>query len=125
MPVQGYGSGAERVRAVMKDESEMSAAREGEMALALDEARQAAARGEVPVGAVLLDGAGAVLARAGNRVEEWHDPSAHAEMLVMREAVRQRGGRRGRRGRVVGGRARRGRVTGRERRQELAAHRRR
>ncbi|MBO1328670.1 nucleoside deaminase [Acetobacter suratthaniensis] len=65
-----------------------------EMALALDEARQAADRGEVPVGAVLLDATGAVLARAGNRVEEWHDPSAHAEMLVMREAVRLRGGQR-------------------------------
>ncbi|MFT8676133.1 MAG: nucleoside deaminase [Acetobacter sp.] len=64
------------------------------MALALEEARAAAARGEVPVGAVLLDGAGAVVARAGNRVEECKDPSAHAEMLVMREALRRRGGRR-------------------------------
>jgi tRNA(Arg) A34 adenosine deaminase TadA len=78
----------------MKGESGMSRIAGGEMALALDEARQAAQRGEVPVGAVLLDASGAVLARAGNRVEEWHDPSAHAEMLVMREAVRLRGGRR-------------------------------
>lgn len=64
------------------------------MELALQQARLAAARGEVPVGAVLLDGQGAVLAQAGNRVEELQDPSAHAEMLVMREAVRQRQGRR-------------------------------
>lgn len=64
------------------------------MALALQQARMAAARGEVPVGAVLLDSKGAVLAQAGNRVEELQDPSAHAEMLVMREAVRQRQGHR-------------------------------
>lgn len=64
------------------------------MALALRQARQAAMRGEVPVGAVLLDGQGRVLAQAGNRVEELQDPSAHAEMLVMREAVRQRQGHR-------------------------------
>lgn len=64
------------------------------MDMALLQARLAAARGEVPVGAVLLDAHGAVLAQAGNRVEELQDPSAHAEMLVMREAVRQRQGRR-------------------------------
>ncbi|MFT9160279.1 MAG: nucleoside deaminase [Acetobacter sp.] len=64
------------------------------MALALYEGRAASARGDVPGGAVLLDGAGAVVARAGNRVEECKDPSAHAEMLVMREALRRRGGRR-------------------------------
>ena len=53
------------------------------MALALAEAEAAAARGEVPVGAVLVDGAGQVLAAAGNRVEADHDPTAHAEMLVL------------------------------------------
>ncbi|ATI12388.1 MULTISPECIES: nucleoside deaminase [Acetobacter] len=62
------------------------------MELALWQAHLAAANGEVPVGAVLLDSAGNVLAQAGNRVEELHDPSAHAEMLVMREAVQQRQG---------------------------------
>ncbi len=47
----------------------------------------AAARGEVPVGAVVFDGTGAVLARAGNEVEARHDPTAHAEMLVLRAAA--------------------------------------
>ncbi|GAN69473.1 cytosine deaminase [Acetobacter orleanensis NRIC 0473] len=64
------------------------------MELALCEAQNAAQRGEVPVGAVLLGPDGTVLARAGNRVEELHDPSAHAEMLVMREAIAARGGQR-------------------------------
>jgi tRNA(Arg) A34 adenosine deaminase TadA len=58
------------------------------MALALAEAEAAAARDEVPVGAVLVDGTtGAILARSGNRVEELHDPTAHAEMLVIRAAA--------------------------------------
>jgi tRNA(adenine34) deaminase len=47
----------------------------------------AAARGEVPVGAAVI-GPGGVVARAGNRVRELHDPSAHAEVLVIREACR-------------------------------------
>lgn len=67
---------------------------ENGMELALDEALNAAKRGEVPVGAVLLGPDGAVLARAGNRVEELQDPSAHAEMLAMRDAIRARGGQR-------------------------------
>jgi len=54
------------------------------MDLALDEARAAGARGEVPVGAVLVSPAGEVLARAGNRTRELNDPTAHAEMLVIR-----------------------------------------
>jgi len=58
------------------------------MAMALDEARDAAARGEVPVGAVLATAAGDVVARAGNRVEEMSDPTAHAEILAIREAAR-------------------------------------
>jgi tRNA(adenine34) deaminase len=62
------------------------------MRLALDEAAAAAARGEVPVGAVLVEAAtGAVLAKAGNRVEELADPTAHAEVLAIREAGRLRG----------------------------------
>ena len=61
------------------------------IAIALDEARAAAARGEVPVGAVVTDAAGIVLARAGNRVEELSDASAHAELLALREAAASRG----------------------------------
>ena len=57
------------------------------MELALAEAAAAAARGEVPVGAVLLDPEGRVLAADGNRVEELRDPTAHAEMLVLRRAA--------------------------------------
>lgn len=55
------------------------------MGEALSQARQAAARGEVPVGAVLVRD-GAIIARAGNRTRELADPTAHAEMLVIREA---------------------------------------
>jgi len=61
------------------------------MQLALAEAERAAARGEVPIGAVLLDGRGEVLAADGNRVEELADPSAHAELLVIRAAARRLG----------------------------------
>lgn len=57
------------------------------MEIALEEARAAARRGEVPVGAVVTDATGAVLARAGNEVEARHDPSAHAEILAMRAAA--------------------------------------
>ncbi|WP_102110502.1 nucleoside deaminase [Oceaniglobus roseus] len=56
------------------------------MSLALDEARAAAARGEVPVGAVVMGPDGAVLGRAGNRTRELLDPSAHAEVLAIRAA---------------------------------------
>jgi len=55
------------------------------MAAALEEARAAALRGEVPVGAVVVRG-DEVLARAGNRTRELSDPTAHAEMLALREA---------------------------------------
>jgi tRNA(Arg) A34 adenosine deaminase TadA len=61
------------------------------MNLALEEARTAAARGEVPIGAVLVDGDGNVLAQAGNRSEERSDPTAHAEMEVIRQACAARG----------------------------------
>jgi tRNA(Arg) A34 adenosine deaminase TadA len=54
------------------------------MQLALQQARFAAESGEVPVGAVLLDAEGRVLAQAGNRTEADCDASAHAEMLVLR-----------------------------------------
>ena len=58
------------------------------MALALAEAAKAEAAGEVPVGAVLVEGAsGTVLASAHNRVEELADPTAHAEMLAIRAAA--------------------------------------
>jgi tRNA(Arg) A34 adenosine deaminase TadA len=57
------------------------------MDMALAEARAAAGRGEVPVGAVVLDASGAVLARAGNEVQARHDPTAHAEMLALRAAA--------------------------------------
>ena len=56
------------------------------MHIALDEARAAAARGEIPVGAVVIDANGQVVAQAGNRTRELSDPSAHAEILVIREA---------------------------------------
>jgi len=56
------------------------------MALALDEARATAFRGEVPVGAVVVDANGAIVGRSGNRVEERCDPSAHAELLAIRSA---------------------------------------
>lgn len=64
------------------------------MSIALNEARAAAARGEVPVGAVIVDPGGTVVARAGNRTRELNDPSAHAEMLAIREACARAGSER-------------------------------
>lgn len=64
------------------------------MQSALAEARAAAARGEVPVGAVLVDPKGRVVAAAGNRTRERNDPSAHAEMLVIREGCARAGSER-------------------------------
>jgi tRNA(Arg) A34 adenosine deaminase TadA len=61
------------------------------MARALAEAERAAALGEVPVGAVLVDAEGRILAASGNRVEVRRDPTAHAEMLVLRAAAKSRG----------------------------------
>src|SRR5437762_7194054 len=61
------------------------------MALALAEAEAAATRGEVPVGAVLVDREGRVLAASGNRVETDGDPTAHAEMLVLRAGAARLG----------------------------------
>jgi tRNA(Arg) A34 adenosine deaminase TadA len=59
------------------------------IALALEEAKSAALRGEVPVGAVLLGQEGVLLAHDGNRILELKDPTAHAEMLVMRAAAQR------------------------------------
>jgi len=60
------------------------------MEMALAEARAAAARGEVPVGAVVTGPDGSVLGRAGNEVEARRDASAHAELLALRQAARAR-----------------------------------
>ena len=57
------------------------------MDMALAEARQVAEHGEVPVGAVVVDQAGQVVGRSGNRPIELHDPSGHAEMLALRQAA--------------------------------------
>jgi tRNA(Arg) A34 adenosine deaminase TadA len=59
---------------------------QGHMPIALAEAEAAGARGEVPVGAVIVGHDGAVLASAGNRTRELADPTAHAEMLAIRAA---------------------------------------
>ena len=64
------------------------------MLAALAEAEAAAARGEVPVGAVVVAADGAVLARAGNRTRELADPTAHAEMLAIRQACARAGSER-------------------------------
>jgi tRNA(adenine34) deaminase len=64
------------------------------MLLALAEAEAAGARGEVPVGAVLVDSGGRVLATAGNRVEADRDPTAHAEMLALRAGTARLGTKR-------------------------------
>ena len=70
----------------------MEASRQGFMARALAEAEAAGARGEVPVGAVLVDApSGRVMAAAGNRCLELKDPTAHAEMLVIRAAAAEGG----------------------------------
>jgi tRNA(Arg) A34 adenosine deaminase TadA len=57
------------------------------MRLALAEAEAGAAAGEVPIGALLVDADGTVVARAHNRVEALKDPTAHAELLVIREGA--------------------------------------
>jgi tRNA(adenine34) deaminase len=62
------------------------------MARALAEAARAAAAGEVPVGAVLVDATGGIAAAAHNRVEADNDPTAHAEMLVLRAGAARLGG---------------------------------
>ena len=66
----------------------------GPMTVALGAARAAAARGEVPVGAVIVDADGTVLAAEGNRTRELSDPTAHAEMLAIRAAAARLGSER-------------------------------
>ncbi|GAA6202350.1 nucleoside deaminase [Aquicoccus sp. SU-CL01552] len=61
---------------------------------ALEQARAAAARGEVPVGAVIVDPFGQVVATAGNRTRELNDPTAHAEILAIRAACAAAGSER-------------------------------
>ena len=64
------------------------------MLAALAEAEAAGARGEVPVGAVVVGADGGVLGRAGNRTRELADPTAHAEMLAIRKACAAQGSER-------------------------------
>jgi tRNA(adenine34) deaminase len=66
----------------------------GHMDLALAEARAAALRGEVPIGAVVVSPDGHVVAQAGNRTRELSDPTAHAEILAIRAACRDLGSER-------------------------------
>lgn len=61
------------------------------MAAALDEARAALATGDVPIGAVVLDPEGRVVARGRNVREADHDPTGHAEVVALRAAARGRG----------------------------------
>jgi cytidine deaminase len=68
--------------------------RSAPMAAALAEARAAAARDEAPIGAVIVDPAGRLIAAAGNRTRELNDPTAHAEMLAIREACARLGAER-------------------------------
>ncbi len=56
------------------------------MQIALDEARAASARGEVPVGAVVVGADGKIIAKAGNETRNLNDPTAHAEILAIRRA---------------------------------------
>ena len=61
------------------------------MKMALEEAQFAGGRGEIPVGAVLVNAASDFVIKSGNRCEELKDPTAHAEMLVIREAAEKLG----------------------------------
>lgn len=62
------------------------------MQAALEEAKKAASRDEVPIGAVIVHaGSGEIIARAGNRTIEYSDPTAHAEILAIREACEKAG----------------------------------
>ena len=58
---------------------------------ALKEAQEAFRAGEVPIGAVLVDADGTVVARAHNMRETWHDGTAHAEIITLQEAARKLG----------------------------------
>jgi len=78
----------------MSSNEQAAGKRPNPMALALAEAEAAAARGEVPVGAVIVDEKGIILAQAGNRTLELKDPTAHAELLAIREAAGKQGSER-------------------------------
>ena len=69
----------------------MSKADTTPMQLALRQARAAGARGEVPVGCIIVDSDGGVIAEAGNRTKADTDPTAHAEMLAIRAAAKALG----------------------------------
>jgi tRNA(adenine34) deaminase len=79
---------------VLKENLQAAMTDDDYMAMALADAEAAGARGEVPVGAVLVAGDGQVLARDGNRIVERHDPTAHAEMLVLRAGAEALGNER-------------------------------
>ena len=64
------------------------------MRAALEEAKAAESRDEVPIGAIITDKEGKIIARASNRTRELHDPSAHAEILAIREACKNSGAQR-------------------------------
>jgi tRNA(Arg) A34 adenosine deaminase TadA len=64
------------------------------MSLAFAEAESAGGRGEVPIGCVIVDQSGNVMAKAGNRTLELKDPTAHAELLAIREAAAKFGSER-------------------------------
>jgi tRNA(Arg) A34 adenosine deaminase TadA len=64
------------------------------MELALEEAEGAAARGEVPIGAVVVSASGELLSQAGNRTIELRDPTAHAELIAIRAACERLGSER-------------------------------
>lgn len=65
---------------------------EAYMRVAIEEAQAAAAMGEVPVGCVVVDGTGGIVARAHNLRETWRDPTAHAELLAIQAASRRLSG---------------------------------
>ena len=73
----------------MKEKAKIAEGRQSDefyMGLALEEARLAKEAGEVPVGAVIADGEGRVVAAARNKREELHDATAHAELIAVQEA---------------------------------------
>ena len=63
------------------------------MRLALEQAELAGMRDEIPIGAIVVDETGAVIAAAGNSRDEFTDPTAHAEVLALRAAAQVRGDR--------------------------------
>src|SRR6187431_940821 len=64
------------------------------MSIAFAEAESAGGRGEVPIGCVIVDQSGNVMAKAGNRTLELKDPTAHAELIAIREAAAKLGSER-------------------------------